>query len=61
MTDSSGSCLDQHSNIMGYFGDFYKICMRSFQDHARIIMGSKCNYVSMLKAAPQDLDRIAVG
>ena len=35
--------------------------MRSLKDHARIIMRLKCDYVSILKAAHQDLGRIAVG
>ena len=31
------------------------------KDHATIIMGSKCNYVSIIKAGHQDLNRITVG
>ena len=57
---SSVSCLDQHSNIMGYFGDFSRICMKSSKDHARIIAGSNCNYVRILKAGYRDLERISV-
>ena len=35
--------------------------MRSPKDDARIIMGLQCNYVSILKAGHQDLERITVG
>ena len=47
-TISSGSWLDQHSNIKEYLGDLSRICMGSLKDHTRIIMGSKCNEVSIL-------------
>ena len=45
---------------MGYFGDFSKIYIKSLKDHARIIVGSNCNYVNILKVGYQDLERITV-
>ena len=47
---SSGTWLDQHSKIKGYFGDFCRICMGSSKDHTRIIMGSKCNYIRVCES-----------
>ena len=35
--------------------------MKSLKDHARIVMGSNCNYVSILKAGYHDLERTTVG
>ena len=48
-------------HLKGHLKDFSRICMKSLKDHARIIMGSKCNYVSITKTCQQDLERITVG
>ena len=58
---TSGPCLDQCLNTIGYFGNFSRICMGHLKDDIGIILGSKCNYISTPKEAHQDLDRITVG
>ena len=35
--------------------------MGSLKDHIRIIMGSKCNHISVLKGSYQELNKIKLG
>ena len=52
-----GSTFKCNGILWGFFQDLYEI----LQGHARIIMGSKCNYNGILKAGHQDPEGIMAG
>ena len=45
---------------IGYLGDFSMICMKSLKDPTGSVIGSKGDYISILKGSHQDFEIIIV-
>ena len=46
--------------MIGYLGDFSRVCQGSLKDHTEIIKRSNRNQISILKGSHHDLDTITV-